>query len=131
MRQIPPKARPHRARLNGEPDAVLNRAADGDRPRVTAKRRDSVAHGAAQRSPKCGAAQRNPGISKSAAIVALKGRHSPIRRRFAIPGVVRTRGITPFQGYGGCVGTRSQGFTLGYRITHLRCYGLMTPENRS
>ena len=58
---------------------------------VAAKRRDSIAQCAAQRST---------GLSNRKAAVALKGRHSATRRLVAISRVAMAPGITPFQGYG-------------------------------
>jgi len=86
------------------------------RQSVAAKRRDSIARSAAQR---------NPGYRTTKNPKALKGRDSPTRRPVAISGTVARPGIMPFQ-LRRFVVTRTQGCTLGYGITHLRCYGTLT-----
>ena len=92
----------------------------GRRPRVAAKRRDSIAQGAAQR---------NPGLSN----FGKPG--SPERARFldaAMDGNFARRGGAGNHALSGlrcCIGTSTQGCTLGYRITHLRCYGSLIAEN--
>ena len=98
---------------------------------AAAKWRHSIAHGGAERNLKSSATQRNPGYRTAVDRVALKGRDSVLRRLISISHAAVAPGMTPFQGYGVSSLHVTQGCTLGYGITHLRCYGVLTAENDS
>jgi hypothetical protein len=95
-----------------------------------------------------GGAQRNPGLAAAKAASTPTGcdcaaAGTPIRstvrvraprgciRRFNPKHIAgcrwRAGGVTPFQGYGVLLFCETQGCTLGYRITHLRCYVGLRP----